>query len=270
MSAVWRGAPAKAPSRSTTCSRAAPSAVHLSAIATGSSENTVSRSLRPSRSRTQRPSRRSTAGMTITAADRAGRADHRREVLEQPEPPPLALLGMELRRADATELDGRREPHPVLAPRRARVGTPHERVIGVHEVKVRVLGDPLEQAQPSLVADLVPSHVGDLAPGRESGARRRGSRRAPAPRRTPRSSRTAAGSRGRCRGRAACRRARGGAGPAAPGARDSPSRRGRRRRRAGRPRRRRRRHPPVASPPRPTRAARRPSPRCRDCRARSR
>src|SRR5204863_386300 len=40
MSAVCRGAPANAPSRSTTCRRSAPAAAQRSAIATGSSENT--------------------------------------------------------------------------------------------------------------------------------------------------------------------------------------------------------------------------------------
>ena len=47
MSALCRGSPANAPSRSTTCSRSAPSSHQLEATATGSSENTVSRSLRP-------------------------------------------------------------------------------------------------------------------------------------------------------------------------------------------------------------------------------
>src|SRR5206468_3841752 len=46
-SAVWRGSPANAPSRSTTWSRSAPHCFQCTAIATGSSEKTVSRSARP-------------------------------------------------------------------------------------------------------------------------------------------------------------------------------------------------------------------------------
>ena len=64
INAVCCGAPENAPSRSTTCNRCAPSSAHRLAVATGSSENTVSASARPSRSRTQRPCRRSMAGMT--------------------------------------------------------------------------------------------------------------------------------------------------------------------------------------------------------------
>src|SRR5712692_1071385 len=62
ISAAWAGRPSKAPSRSTTCSRWAPAACHWRAIATGSSENTVSASARPWSSRTQRPPLMSTAG----------------------------------------------------------------------------------------------------------------------------------------------------------------------------------------------------------------
>ena len=63
-SSVWDGRPAKAPSRSTTCRRRARESSQRRAIATGSSEKTVSASARPWRSRTHRPAFRSTAGTT--------------------------------------------------------------------------------------------------------------------------------------------------------------------------------------------------------------
>ena len=57
------GSPANAPSRSTTCSRRAPASTQRVAIATGSSENTVAVSMRPSRRRTHLRSLMSMAGM---------------------------------------------------------------------------------------------------------------------------------------------------------------------------------------------------------------
>src|SRR6185369_687408 len=111
------GDPAKAPSRSTTCSRAPSSARQRSATAMGSSENTVWASARPSRSRTQRPSRRSTAGITITVGGSPRVLHEGGEVLQHAEAPALALLGMELRGVDVARLQRRRESDPVLTPR---------------------------------------------------------------------------------------------------------------------------------------------------------
>src|SRR5215468_5779331 len=192
--AVWRGWP-KAPSRSTTCSRAAPSDSQRSAMATGSSPKTVSASALPWRRRTQRPSLMSTAGtiskVTISrprSSGRAGAGARRRdrspappgrssgaalpheggEVLEQPDPPPLALLGVELGREEHAPPDRRGEGHPVGAR-----GDGHRRVRGlgivrVHEVEIGPARDPVEEREVPAVLDLVPAHVGHLEPGREA------------------------------------------------------------------------------------------------------
>src|SRR5437016_5593179 len=65
----WTGTPAFEPSRSTTWMRAAPAAAQRRAIAGGSSPNTVERAKSPCASWTQRPSRRSIAGMTSNTRD---------------------------------------------------------------------------------------------------------------------------------------------------------------------------------------------------------
>src|SRR5439155_7777851 len=65
----WTGAPALDPSRSTTWMRVAPATAQRRAIAGGSSPNTVERAKSPCASCTQRPSRRSIAGMTSNTRD---------------------------------------------------------------------------------------------------------------------------------------------------------------------------------------------------------
>src|SRR5438445_12497978 len=82
-------------------------------------------------------------------------------------PPALALFGMKLRREDHAALDGGGKAHPVVAPRRGDAVDRHRRVIGVDEVEVGAVRNPLEQAQPPAVLDLIPAHVRDLASGRE-------------------------------------------------------------------------------------------------------
>ena len=64
MMSAFFGSPATAPSRSTTWIRRAPASTQRDAIATGSSENTVAVSMRPSRRRTHLRSLMSMAGMT--------------------------------------------------------------------------------------------------------------------------------------------------------------------------------------------------------------
>jgi len=65
ITAVCRGSPWNAPSRSTTCNCSAPCSRQASACATGSSAYTVTSSALPCRSRTQRPSFKSIAGRMI-------------------------------------------------------------------------------------------------------------------------------------------------------------------------------------------------------------
>ncbi len=66
------GRPAAAPLRSMTCSRRAPSLSQRSAVAPGSSENTVALSITPCLRRTHLPSLRSMAGMISMSAALCG------------------------------------------------------------------------------------------------------------------------------------------------------------------------------------------------------
>src|SRR5690625_2277571 len=70
------GWPAKAPFKSTRCRRWAPCSNHCSAMAAGSSENTVTCSISPWRRRTQRPSFKSMAGMSNISEHPLGRRNH--------------------------------------------------------------------------------------------------------------------------------------------------------------------------------------------------
>src|SRR5512134_604945 len=100
------GRPAAAPLRSTTCSRRAPSFNHRSAVAAGSSENTVDLSIAPCFRRTHLPSFRSMAGMSSIRSGGGRRRGAPRgalrrglplhEVREQPQAGLGALLGVEL------------------------------------------------------------------------------------------------------------------------------------------------------------------------------
>src|SRR5229473_1746997 len=156
MIAVWTGPPPKAPSRSTTCRRGAPSAAQRSAMATGSSENTVSAEALPWSRRTQRPPLRSTAGMTLKFIQPsphgfalqlelprlrlvgASRLEHhaRPSRTKAAKAPALALLRMELRREEGALADGGREGDAVGAGRclERRVG--RRGVVRMHEVEV--------------------------------------------------------------------------------------------------------------------------------------
>src|SRR5437868_14714637 len=75
---------------------------------------------------------------------------------------------MKLGGPDRPPLDGGRERDPVLAPRDALIAVGDHWIVGMDEVEVRVLGDALEQAQPSSVTDLIPAHVRDLASPRKA------------------------------------------------------------------------------------------------------
>src|SRR2546425_9412326 len=191
-SALCRGSPANAPSRSTTCRRSAPSFFHWSATATGSSENTVSRSARPWCRRTHRPSRRSIAGMTITVrpsrrrrssrgdggptagssrdgtgSRRPGRARSpprivRRSHTTPRAPRPLASGDAQIARPEPrAPLSGHPRSKPCSRPR-------YDRIVRVDEVEASARGDAVEQPEVPGVLHAVPSHVGNLRPGRQT------------------------------------------------------------------------------------------------------
>ena len=264
MSAVWRGAPAKAPSRSTTCRRSAPSADpalrHRHRIV-GEHGLGVRAAL---------PQPHAAALAQVDGGDDDHRAllHDRREVLEQPDPQLLALLGMELGRVDPPGLDRRREADAVLAPAsqrdadvahgvglrirpptsrtRARQAPLQPESTSGRSRSARPSAIALEQPQRAAVLHAVPAHVRHLEPAREAAHHAGDHVEAAALAELLAASRTAAGSRGRCRGtagvpssarRSGSSRARGDPG--------WPSRRGTRRRRAA-PRRRPR--PPRAGP----------------------
>ena len=67
MAGKFFGSPAKAPFKSTKCSRLAPCCRQCEAISAGWSENTVASSIRPWRRRTQLPSFKSIAGISSMA-----------------------------------------------------------------------------------------------------------------------------------------------------------------------------------------------------------
>src|SRR5712692_10169184 len=194
ISAAWAGRPSKAPSRSTTCSRWAPAACHWRAIATGSSENTVSASARPWSSRTQRPPLMSTAGtisklITQPSPRRAPRLRlvgpvsaressplilHKGgEVLEEPQAPALALLRVELGGEERAPPHRRSEGDAVRARGDAQRGIRRLGIVGVDEVEVRPARDAVEEAQIAAVLNLIPAHVGDLEAGRKAAHRAR-------------------------------------------------------------------------------------------------
>ncbi len=94
LNGAFTGRPVKAPLRSTMCSRRAPASTQRSATAKGSSEKTVSSSLRPWRRRTHLPSLRSMAGMTSMALAR----------------PPLLLARLPQAGSQPAKLASRRSP----------------------------------------------------------------------------------------------------------------------------------------------------------------
>ena len=169
--AAWRGAPSNAPSRSTTWSRPAPRSAHRRAIATGSSPKTVALSARPSTSRTQRPALEVDRGDDDHARAASPAAGEPGEVREEPEPPALALLRMELGAEQPVAHDQGREADAVLAVGRSHAlrveRGRHLGVVRVHEVEVRAGGDPREEGQGPVVPEPVPAHVGHLEPGRK-------------------------------------------------------------------------------------------------------
>ena len=57
--------------------------------------------------------------------------------------------------------------HAVFTPGGAHPVGRHVRVVGVDEVIVGAVRDPLEQSQPPAVLDAIPTHVGHLTAGRE-------------------------------------------------------------------------------------------------------
>src|SRR5262245_54359494 len=75
---------------------------------------------------------------------------------------------MELRREDPPGLHRRGEAHAILTPRLAQVTGRGHGVIGVHEVKVRAVGDALEETQLPAVPHAIPPHVRHIETGREA------------------------------------------------------------------------------------------------------
>src|SRR2546425_1295434 len=103
--------PSRAPSRSTTCSRWAPSASQCRAISDGSSPYAVSRAKSPSTRRTHRPPRMSIAGMGVNTAARGDPT----KICVDAQAHVGALLGMELCCHHVLARDDGGEVDPVLS-----------------------------------------------------------------------------------------------------------------------------------------------------------
>src|SRR5690606_2484942 len=147
----FTGSPAKAPLRSTRCRRRAPRSTQCRATATGSSENTVSSSMRPCFRRTHLPSFRSMAGIsciTILLRCETGQAALRlpaQEVLQQHQAVRRAFLGVELHRENVAARGGGGEPHTVIATARHLILRQLHYMVGVHKVEAAEIGDAVPE-----------------------------------------------------------------------------------------------------------------------------
>ena len=140
------GGPPNAPSRSTTCSRARALRLPAAGPWPPDPRRTRSRPRRlPWRSRTQRPPREVDGRDDREGHAAAPVAHEGGEVLEEPEAPALALLGVELGREERAAADRRGERHPVVHVATRQRGVGRRRVVGVHEVEVRAARDAVEE-----------------------------------------------------------------------------------------------------------------------------
>src|SRR5690606_34254038 len=129
------GKPCTAPLRSTRWMRLAPASTQRPAVATGSSENTVSSFMSPWRRRTQRPSFRSIAGISSMRSSYSKRTVPAREVGEQGQSGVLAFLGVELGCEDVAAAERRGEGDAVVGSARGQLRFGRRHIVTVHEVE---------------------------------------------------------------------------------------------------------------------------------------
>src|SRR3569623_458461 len=177
MASALTGLPVNAPFKSTMCRRRAHAATQRSAIATGSSENTVSSSMRPCRRRTHLPSLRSMAGINSIrlppsyaslknwyATGRSYLPVPGHEIGEQAETRLLALFRVELLREHVVAPHGGGEVAGIVTGARDVRGIGRHRVITVDEIKAAVLRNAFPQRMRAGLMQFVPTHVRHLEP----------------------------------------------------------------------------------------------------------
>src|SRR5579872_4196482 len=156
-SLFWR-TPSRAPSRSTTCSRCAPSASQRRAISAGSSPYRVSREKSPCTSRTQRPSRMSTAGIGVNMRFRGDAP----EVSVKSQTHVGALFGVELGGHHVVVRDNRREVEAVLRGCHCQGVVLRLGVVPMHEIEVTAVWYSFDDRVMALDRERVPADLRDL------------------------------------------------------------------------------------------------------------
>src|SRR3569833_1600011 len=177
MASALTGLPVNAPFKSTMCRRRAPAATQRSATATGSSENTVTSSMRPCRRRTHLPSLRSMAGINSIrlppsyasfknwyATGRSYLPVPSHEIGEQAETRLLARFRVELHREHVVAPHGGGEVAGIVTGARDVRGIGRHRVITVDEIKAAVLRNTFPQRMRAGLMQFVPTHVRHLEP----------------------------------------------------------------------------------------------------------
>src|SRR5690606_8578481 len=163
------GVPAKAPLRSTRCSRRAPASTQRCAIDTGSSPYTVESSIRPWRKRTQLPSFKSIAGIISMEAipnkwveGGLYLAVPLQEVFQQLQASIAAFFRMELHREQIVARQRCIDVDAVACGRGDAVGLFAVHVVAVHEVEAAVLCNVAPQRMRAALMHLIPAHVRHL------------------------------------------------------------------------------------------------------------
>src|SRR5579864_2969138 len=179
MASSLRGLPARAPFRSTRCSRSAPRSSQCRAIAAGSSENTVAECMSPCLRRTQCPSLISIAGMICMAAAAAWKSEaggsrgglRRRslrfsvpgdEIGEQAQTRALALFRVELHGEDISPRYRASKRRRVRCRCRGQFGIGGNRIVAVCEVEPLAVRDAGPQRVRVRLPDGTPTHVRNL------------------------------------------------------------------------------------------------------------
>src|SRR5450631_1491324 len=172
------GLPAKAPFKSTRCSRSAPRSSQWRAIAAGSSEKTVAECISPCFRRTQLPSLISIAGMICMSAGvrllqtppwqrgriESGAAVPGDEVGEQLETGGVALLGMELHSKDISACNRASKRRRVADRCGGHLPVIRLRVVAVRKIESCMVRDATPQGVAFSLGHGAPAHVRNLQP----------------------------------------------------------------------------------------------------------
>src|SRR6185437_2897863 len=156
--------PSRAPSRSTTCTHDAPSARYFSRSARGEYSYRVSAPKSPWYRRTQRPPRKSIAGINNIGRMISAGSSQSEKVAEEPRPRGCGALRVKLRPPEVAAPHHRRDRFAVVHVSQRHLRRRHR--ITVHEIEVLARLDPREQRILPRGAQLIPSHVRHRPAGR--------------------------------------------------------------------------------------------------------